>query len=283
MSDQDAGAREAVASHTLWYHTMEVSPGVITPGWFDLRPIVERLPWPDVRGLRCLDVGPYDGYLTFELERRGAAEVVAADIASNAEWDWPAHLRDRGSQRLASLAGEQVGAGFAIAKRLLGSAATRIELSAYELAPERIGHFDVVVCGSLLLHLRDPLRALEAIRSVCRGWFLSAETIRLGLTARHPRKPLAELDGLSELCQWWVPNAAGHSRMVEAAGFSIERRTRPYAVPYGPRHPARRPGLSALARRLLAGGDGVPHSALLARGGEPIAAIGQPAAERPPG
>ena len=70
-----------IASHPIWYHTIELAPGVETPGWFDLRPIVDQLPWPDVRGKRCLDVGTYDGFLAFEMERRGASVVVATDIA----------------------------------------------------------------------------------------------------------------------------------------------------------------------------------------------------------
>ena len=74
---------EAVDAVPLWYHTLELAPGVVTPGWFDLRPIVSLLPWPDVRGKRCLDVGTYDGFLAFELERRGAAEVVATDISDH--------------------------------------------------------------------------------------------------------------------------------------------------------------------------------------------------------
>lgn len=259
--------RDVVASQPIWYHTMEVADGVVTPGWFDLRPIVDLLPWPDVRGKRCLDVGPYDGFLSFELERRGAAEVIAADIADHSEWDWPPRLLGQGPAALAEIAGADVGKGFRIAKQLRGSAVERIELSVYELDPGRIGTFDVVVCGSLLLHLRDPLRALEAIRSVCRGSFLSAEEIRLR-PALTRRRPVAELDGVSELCQWWVPNAAGHARMVEAAGFEIERRIRPYANPFGPAHP--RPGRSLrgwrhrAVTRLLPGGPGVPHAAVRA-------------------
>jgi tRNA (mo5U34)-methyltransferase len=265
----ESDARGAVAAHPLWYHTMELAPGVVTPGWFDLRPVVDRLPWPDVAGRRCLDVGPYDGFLSFELERRGAAEVVAADIGGHADWDWPPSMRGRGPEALSAIAGVPPGSGFEIAKRMLGSAVERVELSVYELSPERIGEFDVVVCGSLLLHLRDPLRALESIRSVCTGRFLSAEQIRPGLTAWRRRRPLAELDGLSELCQWWVPNAAGHARMVAAAGFDVERRTRPYAVAFGPAHPPRGRSPRALRQRalirLVTGGDGVPHAALLAR------------------
>jgi tRNA (mo5U34)-methyltransferase len=259
--------RARVEAHSLWYHTLELAPGVVTPGWFDLRPVSERLPWPDVRGKRCLDVGTFDGFLAFELERRGAREVVCTDISDERQWDWPPDMRARGPAQLEELA-PQRGQGFQIAREALGSVVERVEISVYDLSPERLGTFDVVVCGSLLLHLREPLRALEAIRGVCDGAFLSAEQVRLGLTGLHPRRPLAELNGSGELLQWWVPNAAGHRRMVFAAGFEIERFTRPYAVPFGPRHPRAR-GLGARlrvgARRLTLGHAGVPHAALLAR------------------
>ena len=72
--------------------------------------------------------------------------------------------------------------GFEIARELLGSSATLEQVSVYDLSPETVGEFDVVVCGSLLLHLRDPLRALNAIRSVCREQFLSTNQIELGLS-----------------------------------------------------------------------------------------------------
>jgi len=265
----DPSARAAVASHQLWYHTMELAPGLVTPGWFDLRPIVDRLPWPDVRGRRCLDVGPWDGFLAFELERRGAGEVVAADIDDHAEWDWPVATRELGPEVLARMAGEDPpGAGFRIARRILGSSVRREQISVYDLSPERVGRFDVVVCGSLLLHLRDPVRALEAMRSVCDGELLSAETIDLPLTVLRPRLPLSAVKG-GNLGQWWVPNVAGHRRLVEAGGFEIERATRPYVIPYGAGH--RRPGrkLRALPRHALAWlvsrRWGAPHAAVLAR------------------
>ena len=63
-----------------WYHSLELAPGVVTPGWFDLRPMAAKLPWPTLTGLRCLDVGTFDGFWAFEMERRGAREVVAIDL-----------------------------------------------------------------------------------------------------------------------------------------------------------------------------------------------------------
>ncbi len=262
-----ADPRAAVASVGFWYHVLEPAPGVLTPGWFDLRPIVERLPWPDVRGKRCLDVGTYDGFLAFELERRGAAEVVATDISDHAEWDHEVRLGPQSAELLETIAGDK-GAGFDIARALLGSSVEKVEVNAYDLAPEHVGQFDVVVCGSLLLHLRDPVAALEAIRSVCREAFLSAEQIRLDLSVRHPRRPVAELHG-SDLCQWWIPTIAGHRRLLFAAGFALERVARPYCIPLRRGHPAaeRTPAsvAASLLNRLLTGGDGVPHTAALAK------------------
>lgn len=262
----DPEVTEAVRSNPFWYHTMELRPRVVTPGWFDLRPVLDLMPWPDVRGKRCLDIGTYDGALAFELERRGASEVVATDIPSHGDWDFAPARRQHGIGYLEQVAGEK-GRGFEIAARALGSSVQRRLVNVYDLSPDTVGVFDVVVCGSLLLHLRDPLRALEAIRSVCTGWFLSAEEIDLPLTVLHPRRALTRLGPIGQT-QWHVPNLRGHRLLVSASGFAIGRAVRPYAIPFGVSHPPPR-GMQARAhrriRRLIIGGSGVPHSALLAR------------------
>lgn len=251
----------------LWYHTMELAPGEVTPGWFDLRPILGRLPWPDVRGKRCLDVGTYDGHLAFELERRGASEVIALDIPDHESWDWPVRARRNGAT-LGQVVGEK-GGGFRVAAERLGSAAQRVELSVYDLTPERTGRFDVVVCGDLLLHLRDPVRAVEAVAGVCDGHFLSHEEILPRPLVLGRGRAIAELDGVSDLCQWWTPSRAGHRRIVEAGGFEVERSADPYCVPFGPAHPRPRRSPSALRRRAAVWAQtrstGVPHAAVLAR------------------
>jgi tRNA (mo5U34)-methyltransferase len=262
----DTGLAADVAATPVWYHTIELAPGLVTPGWFDLRPIVERLPWPEVAGRRCLDVGTYDGFLAFELERRGAGEVVATDIPSEDHWDWPVAERSWGPAVARGIVGEEKGRGFQVAHRALRSAVERVEVSVYELDPERIGSFDVVVCGSLLLHLRDPVGALERIRAVCSGCVLSVEEINPWLTLAHPRRAVARLRPMT--MQWWVPNLAGHREMLGAAGFAIEAATR-LATPFGVGHPRlgwspRSVGFRA-ATRLVGGRVGVPCSALRAR------------------
>ena len=47
---------------------------------FDLRPFVDRYGLPEsLEGMRCLDVGTWDGFWAFEMERRGG-EVVGIDL-----------------------------------------------------------------------------------------------------------------------------------------------------------------------------------------------------------
>jgi tRNA (mo5U34)-methyltransferase len=250
----------------LWYHTLELPDGRVTPGWFDHRAIVERLPWPDVRDKRCLDVGTYDGFWAFELERRGAREVVATDIGAHTDWDFLERMRTRSGETLERLAGQK-GLGFEVARRALGSAVHKRIISVYDLSPGEVGTFDFVMCGSLLLHLRDPVGALEAIASVCSGSFMSIEEVSLGLSLRFRHRAVAELRLEPKLGQWAVPNMAGHIRMLEAAGLQVIERAGPFSEPFGVGHPPRGTGVRERARRLtrrvLTGNDGVPHAAAL--------------------
>jgi hypothetical protein len=53
-TDNRQDLQKRVDEHPFWHHTIEIMPGVVTPGWFDLRPVVDRMQWPDVNGKRCL-------------------------------------------------------------------------------------------------------------------------------------------------------------------------------------------------------------------------------------
>jgi tRNA (mo5U34)-methyltransferase len=271
--DAPLDARELqrrVDDHPFWYHSIDIAPGVATKGWFDLRPIVEQLPWPNVRGKRCLDIGTFDGYLAFELERRGASEVVAIDVEDHLLWDWPPDYRAAGLARDPGFSGPPKGAGFRLAAELLGSKVDWRPLSIYDLDPEEIGTFDVVVCGSLLLHLRDPLRALEAVRRVTDGVFLSSEQIELWPSVFGRGKPWFTLNGSGADCQWFNFNAAGHRRMLFAAGFEVERTSKAYNVRFD-HHPKPPPTpknlLHAAGVRAVTGSfaPGVLHRAALCR------------------
>lgn len=235
--------RHQLHQHPFWYHTIDVAPGATTPGWFDLRHAVDSLPWPDVTGKRCLDIGTFDGFFAFEMERRGAAEVVAIDVEDHLLWDWPPDYRGPELARDPGFSGPPKGDGFRLIARQTGSKVEWKPVSIYDLDFATMGQFDVIVCGTLLLHLRDPIRALEAVRSVVApgGYFLSSEQIEPYLSVLGRHRPLFRLDGSGGYCQWWLANAAGHRRMLFAAGFEVAQTSTPFIVRYN-EHP--KPGRS---------------------------------------
>ena len=230
-----------------WYHTMELAPGLETPGWHDTRPIVDDLPLPaSLAGKRCLDVGTFDGFWAFELERRGARGGARGRRPRPPAVGLAGGQHGGGDRSHRPPQGK--GEGFEIAKRELGSNVERLERSVYDLDPEEIGRFDLVYLGSLLVHLRDPVRALEALRSVCDGTLIVVDGIDLELSLLQPRRPVATLDGRGRPW-WWYPNQAGLARMVEAGGFELTSGPKRIYMPRGRRAGAgRRFGRSTCSR-----------------------------------
>src|SRR4051812_31942938 len=154
-----------------WYHTLELGDGVVTDGWFDLRPYVHHYGLPErLEGLRALEVGTWDGFWAFELERRGA-EVVALDLDDERDLDWPPRRRPT------TFPDAPRGSGFALARELYDSSVERVNCSIYHALPEDLGQFDLVFCGSVLIHLRDQLLALERMAGLTKpgGMLISAE------------------------------------------------------------------------------------------------------------
>jgi tRNA (mo5U34)-methyltransferase len=254
-----------------WYHTIELGGGVVTPGHFDTRGAVKHVPLPaDLSGMRVLEVGTWDGFWAFELERRGAASVTAIDLDDAARWDWPPRVRlaaapHGGAEYLAAF--RRGRAGFEMAREALGSRVERLDLSVYDLDPAEHGRFDLVFLGSLLLHLRDPVLALQRIHAVAGGPLVVSEAVELIPSLLRPRTPVARLDGMDQPW-WWQPNVAAFHRMLSSAGFHVVRRSRPYFIPVAAREtfpPLRAalrnlwtaPGREGLIVRAL----GVPHVA----------------------
>jgi tRNA (mo5U34)-methyltransferase len=235
----------ANGSDRRWYHTIELPDGTVTPGYTDTRVARSYVEWPAaLAGGRCLDVGTFDGFWAFEMERRGAAEVVALDVDDPTALDWAYDWRRSGPELVAQ-DGRLDGGCYAQAAAALAARATRVCGSVYELDPEEHGTFDVVFCGALLLHLQDPVRALEAIREVCRGELVLVEHL----------DPMLEVIARGVACarvapegdQWWRANSAGLVAMLQRAGFEIRWVSRRFLVPHGPGWVNRRSPIDAIA------------------------------------
>ena len=113
--------------------------------------------------------------------------------------EWPAVNRER-LEATAREWGLELGRGFRIAAEALGSSVERVECHVQELARERIGGpVDFVFSGAILLHLRDPVGALENIHSVLEpgGTLVILEPFSPRTTIRSPRGPVADFQPLS--------------------------------------------------------------------------------------
>lgn len=208
----DTGDLAAQVAAYHWYHSIELPNGIVTPGAYDHRPLVPHYGIPaDLEGRRVLDVATSDGFWAFEFERRGA-KVTALDVDETADLDLPARAGEAAAARGLS---DPIGSGFALAHRALGSSVQRVATTVYDLDPDQVGRFDLVHSGDLLVHLRDPCRALERIRAVCAGEALLAEVYDPDLAPGTVR-----YFGGWEMVTWSVPALDTLVQMVVDAGFS---------------------------------------------------------------
>ncbi len=223
--DRAAALRVAIASNPVWYHTIELAPGEVTPGYVDLREIAERVLPDDLSGRRCLDVGTFDGFWAFEMERRGGT-VIATDVDRIDDAEWPPHRRAE-LRRSSDELGSNLGNGFRIASEALGSSVERRVCNIYDLSPEAVGgDVDFAFIGALLIHLRDPVKGLERTRGTLRpgGELRLLEPYSRLLGWRARRTPVARFQPLETSFNWWVPNVAGLEAWLRVAGFEAPRR-----------------------------------------------------------
>lgn len=190
-----------MAAHR-WYHTIDLGDGVVTPGADNTPVRLERLDLPaSLAGLTVLDIGAWDGFFSFECERRGASRVVATDHYS---WHGP---------------GWGTKNGFELARRALGSRVEDVDIDVMDLTPARVGTFDVVLLLGVLYHLPHPLLALEKVASVTRGTLILETVVDL-VGVRRPAMafyPGRELN--DDPTNWWGPNPEAVRGMLSSVGF----------------------------------------------------------------
>lgn len=210
-----------------WYHTIDLGNGVVTEG-VDNTPLrLGRVQLPDsLEGQSVLDVGAWDGFFSFEAERRGAARVVATD-----HYSWHGVGWGTGNGK----------AGFELARTALDSRVEDVDIDVMDLSPERVGTFDVVLFLGVLYHLPNPLLGLERVASVARNMVI-VETVvdMVGVTrpavAFYPDRELND-----DPTNWWGPNVPAVEGMLRAVGFNRVQLVTP--LPSAPYRAAR-----ALAR-----------------------------------
>jgi tRNA (mo5U34)-methyltransferase len=183
-----------------WYHSFELPDGRVIEGWQSVAHLRARLgqfPIPDdLRGKRVLDIGCWDGWFSFEMERRGA-EVVAADIVERET--------------------------FLTAREALGSKVDFVLSDVYQLTPDRIGRFDIVLFLGVLYHVKHPLLALERVCALTTDLAL-IESLVTDDGTQPDAPPLMEFYETSELLDrfdnWYGLNTPCLLAFCRTAGFA---------------------------------------------------------------
>ena len=187
-----------------WWHSFELPDGTIIEGANDLlglRTRLARFPIPeDLTGKRVLDIGAWDGWFSFEMEKRGA-EVLAID-----NWDNPRFHRIH---------------------ELLDSSVEYRIMDVYDLTPERIGRFDLVLFLGVLYHLKHPILALERVAALTTDMaavesFVLKEEHRPGEDVlTRPIMEFYEIDELGGQTDNWVgPSVPALTAFCRTAGFA---------------------------------------------------------------
>lgn len=199
--------QEETVTQKQWYHTIDFGNGEISDGIYDHRKVLKYYGFPKTfEGKRVLDVGCAEGFFSFEFEKRGAKEVVALD----------AFKRDN----------------FFFAKKKLNSNVKYCLMDVYNISPEKLGYFDFVFCGTLLIHLSDPFKALRNIHSVIKegGEFICSmvlyknfisDMINLMVSLLKIKSSPAFLlqEKATEVPAYWAPTEKCAVEMIRKSGF----------------------------------------------------------------
>jgi tRNA (mo5U34)-methyltransferase len=195
-----------------WWHRIELGADeagnpVVTPGRVAHGPVGGD--WPttrfglpeDLTGKTVLDIGAWDGFFSFEAEKRGAVQVVAADVSDHAYGT----------------------AGFEFARKALGSKVTRKAGDLSKVEVRKLGQFDVVLCYGVLYHMPNPWTAFDNLFALVKpGGLLLLETATtpdhdiLGSeTPAWTFFPGCDNDPTN----YWYPNHTGVIAALKHAGF----------------------------------------------------------------
>jgi len=144
-----------------FYHVTDLPNGVTTPGLWDLRGRVDDyLGGASFSGKRVLEIGPASGFLTAEMERRGA-DVVALDIPENGNWDFVPFPDDvmAGVREHRFSDMKYIRNTFWYTHRAFKLKAKAVYADAYNI-PRELGAFDIAVLAAVLLHTSNPQRII---------------------------------------------------------------------------------------------------------------------------
>lgn len=188
-----------------WFHSFDLGNGDILNGikaLDALRAEAEVIFDGSVAGKSVLDIGAWDGFFSFEAERRGATRVIATDHFCWSGSGWG--TRD----------------GFDALHRRFGSKVEPVDVDVNNL-PDRIPEtFDLVLFLGVFYHLKDPYVGLETAARMSHDAIV-VETLTAFPNEKKPAMRLLSPGEISgDPTNFYAPNVPALKLMLETFGFS---------------------------------------------------------------
>ena len=221
----------------FWWHSIDFGHGVVTPGYKTpdiLSAEFDAMRLPNLTGKTLLDIGAWDGFFSFEAERRGASRIAALDhyawsldlVAQNR------YIQECQNQGVAPLPYHTVPElwhphllpgkkGFDAAQKAINSRVEAHVADFMTVNPDDFGIFDIVLFLGVLYHMENPLKSLRQIARLT-GELAVIETVAVVVpgfetSAMWEFYPSSELNG--DVSNWWSPNIQALHGICQAAGF----------------------------------------------------------------
>jgi SAM-dependent methyltransferase len=214
----------------FFYHVCNLPNGEQVGGHWDLRDTIDSyLGGFDFSGKTVFDVGTASGYLTFEMERRGAT-VTSFEQGDPRDSEIVPFVKDPKTREMIHREHEhgleRLKNSYWYLHGLFQSRATAYYGDIYNL-PETLGLFDVVMVGMCLPHIRDPLRALESIARRAK------DAVIITQQAIPEDRPIMQMiaDATSINIEnmrfaWWIMSDGCVTNFMRIMGFRLESMAR---------------------------------------------------------
>jgi SAM-dependent methyltransferase len=226
-----------------WYHSISFGSKLKSGGVYSHQEHLRQYAFPaSLENKTVLDVGCSDGFFSFEFEKRKAKTILAVDTnkfdgglaispspARKKDYEKKYrsyHERSAVFMDIAKKLGFDQVHNFFIAKKILDSSVEYRDCSIYDI--DTLGRtFDIVFCGDLIEHLKNPIEAVEKLCVVTKELCI----ISLSSVEAAPKQiPLVNLIPRfrNRLVTYWGDSggsffhfsAGAFKRLVLTSGFS---------------------------------------------------------------
>ena len=168
--------------------------GRVTPAAIANKLNYIRLP-EDLTGKTVLDIGAWDGYYSFECEKRGAT-VTALE-------------KEKRHGTLVEL------------KETFDSNIEILYMDAYDI-PSLDRQWDLVLCMGVIYHVQDPFKLINIVYDCTKENAIIESAIRN--VGDEPLMFFYKVPNDEYPTSWWIPNPGAVLGMMECAGFDTTYR-----------------------------------------------------------